>query len=77
MNAKATRRTTKKPKMCLRQVDPSTQLMSDDPYFPEVLAPKSSPLPAGFVRVDDSTVVKGKIGPKVQTLKPGAKKAKK
>lgn len=77
MNKKVTKKRTSKPKKCLRQIDPSTQLMSDDPSFPEVLSPKSEPLPMGHVRVDDSTVVKGTLGPKVKTVKPGAKKSKK
>jgi hypothetical protein len=83
MNEKTTKKSTpkkqvpSKPKLCLRQIDKSTQLMSDDAMFPEVLSPKSEPLPTGHVRVDDSTVVKGELGPKMKTIKPGAKKAKK
>lgn len=69
--------TASKPKKCLRQIDPTTQLISDDPNFPEVLAPKSVPLPKGYVRVDDSTVVKGELAPKQKVIGPGAKKKKK
>lgn len=65
-----------KPKMCLRQIDASTQLMSDNPCFKEVLQAKSIPLPEGHIRVDDSTVVKGALGAKIKTVKPGAKKSK-
>ena len=80
MNEKVTKKSTpkpSKPKKCLRQIDKTTQLVCDDAMFPEVLAPKSVPLPEGYVRVDDSTVVKGELGPKMKTIKPGAKKSKK
>jgi hypothetical protein len=39
-------------------------------------APKSVPLPKGYVRVDDSTVVKGELAPKQKVIGPGAKKKK-
>ena len=67
---------SKKTKKILRQIDKSTQLMSDDEYFPPVLAPKSEPLPEGHIRVDDSTVVKGVLAPKQTVIGPGAKKKK-
>lgn len=63
--------------MCLRQIDATTQLMSDDPYFQPVIAPKSVPLPKGYVRVDDSTVVQGSLGPTSDEIGPGVKAPKK
>ena len=74
---KSTPKKPAKPKKCLRQIDASTQLMSDDPSFPPVLSPKSEPLPKGHVRVDDSTVVKGELGKPQAKVAPGAKKTAK
>ena len=49
---------TKKPVLCLRQIDATTQIMSDDPHFPEVLPSKMEKLPKGFVRADETTIIK-------------------
>lgn len=59
MTAKKT--TAKKPagpKLCLRQIDKTTQLMSKDPQFAPVPSAKKVEVPKGFTRVDKSTVVK-------------------
>lgn len=47
-----------KPKMCLRIVDASTHIMSDNPLLKPVPASKKEKLPKGYVRLDASTVIK-------------------
>ena len=47
----------KSPKLCLRQIDPNTALMSADERFPEVKVTEEK-LAKGYVRVDANTVVK-------------------
>jgi hypothetical protein len=46
------------PKACLRQVDPNTQIVSDDPRFKEVEETTEEKLKKGYVRVDKNTIVK-------------------
>ena len=47
-----------KPRRCLRQLDASTQIVSDDASLPPVTSRNYPKLPAGYVRLDASTVVK-------------------
>ena len=55
---KAPSKTVSKPKMVLRQIDPNTRLISDNPMFPEVPEMETEKLPKGYVRADKNTVVK-------------------
>ena len=45
------------PKMCLRQIDTNTQMMSDNPRFKEVTETTEEKLKKGCVRVDKNTIV--------------------
>ena len=52
------------PGKCLRQIDASTQLMSDNTMFPPVEDSKEEVLEKGYIRVDASTVIKApSLGP--------------
>lgn len=55
---KASKKKSSKPKLCLRQVDQSTQVMSDDVSLPEAVKSPQEKLPKGHTRVDASTIVK-------------------
>ena len=48
------------PKLCLRRVDNSTVVMSDNPRFPPFKPVEQTKPPKGFRRVDDYTVVQEK-----------------
>ena len=55
---KVSKKSSAKPKLCLRQIDKTTQLICADPQFPIVPSSKKVTLPKGYKRVDASTVVK-------------------
>ncbi len=61
-------------KMCLRKLDQSTVMMSDDERFPPLTDSSKEDLGKGFVKTDSSTVVKDTKSAKKKAAKKKATK---